>query len=324
MQEDTNQTLQVTHARYIQSGMIYHIISKTLRGQFLLAPKKGVSALCGGVVAMARQNWPDVKLYGFAFMSNHIHLMVSGGGDEVSGFVGFIKREISRRLGQRYKLPGTFWHQRYVATALPTEESQVKCLKYILSQGVKEDLVERPEHWPGLHCAKHLMTGAQIKAQWFHATAYHRAKVNQQQRLHKKRLNKSDFVEHLQLTVDTLPGWSHLSEVERRRLVTGFVERIVSQETKRRQRESKRIVGRRAVKVMDIGICTRPLLPPWWRERRRQLTAWAKRFHEATRAYVDDYWSFQLAYREASLSLKKSIDPDGFPDNCWTSGVYRA
>ena len=67
--------------------MVYHIISKTLRGQFLLAPKKGVSSLCGGVVAMARQNWPEVKLYGFAFMSNHIHLMVSGGGNDVSGFV---------------------------------------------------------------------------------------------------------------------------------------------------------------------------------------------------------------------------------------------
>jgi REP element-mobilizing transposase RayT len=98
---------QITHARYLQPGMVYHIISKTLRGQFLLAPKKGVSSLCGGVVAMARQNWPEVKLYGFAFMSNHIHLMVSSYGHDVSGFVGFIKREISRCLGQRYKLLGT-------------------------------------------------------------------------------------------------------------------------------------------------------------------------------------------------------------------------
>ena len=85
---------------------------------------------------MARQNWPEVKLYGFAFMSNHIHLMVSGLGNEVSSFVGFIKREISRRLGQRYKLPGTFWHQRFVATALPTEESQVKCLDLIKQECV--------------------------------------------------------------------------------------------------------------------------------------------------------------------------------------------
>ena len=324
MQDDTKQTLQITHARYIQSGMIYHIISKTLRGQFLLAPKKGVSALCGGVVAMARQNWPDVKLYGFAFMSNHIHLMVSGRGYDVSGFVGFIKRELSRRLGQRYQLPGTFWHQRYAATALPTEESQIKCLKYILSQGVKEDLVERPEHWPGLHCAKYLMTGCQIKAQWFHATGYHRAKMKQAQLFRKKRLSKSDFVEHLELRVDALPGWTHLSAMKRRTIVTGLVEEIVSQETERRLRESKRVIGRKALKTMDITICTRPLLPPWWRRRRRQLTAWAKRFHVATRAYVGDYWCFQIAYSEASLGLKKSIGPDGFPDSCWIPSFYQA
>ena len=62
-------------------------------------------------------------------------------------FVGFIKKEISRRLGVRYRLPGTFWQSRFAATALPTAESQLSCLKYLLSQGVKEDLVERPEHW---------------------------------------------------------------------------------------------------------------------------------------------------------------------------------
>jgi len=304
--------------------MIYHIISKTLRGQFLLAPKNGVSALCGGVVAMARQNWPEVKLYGFAFMSNHIHLMVSGRGYEVSSFVGFIKREISRRLGQRYRLPGTFWHQRFVATALPTEESQVKCLKYILSQGVKEDLVERPEHWPGLHCAKHLMTGSQIKAEWFHATAYHRAKMNQTQLLRKKRLNKSDFVERVELTVDPLPNWSHLSAAKRRGTVAVLVEEIVSQEARRRLRESKRIVGRKAVKAMGINIYTEPLLPPWWRERRRQLTAWAKRYHEATRAYVGEYWCFQNAYHDASVGLKKLEGQGGFPDCCWTPSLYQA
>ena len=74
--------------------MVYHIINKTLRGQFLLAPKKGVASLCGGVVAMTRPNRPEVKLYGFAFMSNHIYLMVPGYGHDVLGFVGFIKREI--------------------------------------------------------------------------------------------------------------------------------------------------------------------------------------------------------------------------------------
>ncbi|MBT6180231.1 MAG: hypothetical protein HOI23_23520 [Deltaproteobacteria bacterium] len=314
---------QITHARYLQPGMVYHIISKTLRGQFLLAPKKGVSSLCGGVVAMARQNWPEVKLYGFAFMSNHIHLMVSGYGHDVSGFVGFIKREISRRLGQRYKLPGTFWHQRFVATALPTEESQVKCLKYILSQGVKEDLVERPEHWPGLHCARHMMTGAQIKAEWLDATSYHRAKTIQSRLARKRRLNKSDYIQQLDLAVDALPCWEHLSVDIRRANTCALVSEIVATEKARRKREGKTVVGRKAIRSMSIVVCTKPLLPPWWRERRRQLTAWAKRYHASTRAYVSEYWCFQRGYRAASIKLLGAGVPSGFPASCWTPSFYQ-
>jgi hypothetical protein len=52
-------------------------------------------------------------------------------------------------------MEGSFGHQRFVARALPIEETQVKFLKYILNQGVMEDLVERPEHWAGLPCANH-------------------------------------------------------------------------------------------------------------------------------------------------------------------------
>ena len=272
---------------------------------------------------MARQNWPEIKLYGFAFMSNHIHLMVSGGGNDVSGFVGFIKREISRRLGQRYKLPGTFWHQRYVATALPTEESQVICLKYILSQGVKEDLVERPEHWPGLHCAKHMMTGARIKAEWLDATSYHRAKTIQSRLVRKKRLNKSDFIQRLDLTVDALPCWQHLSIKARRSHVSALVAEIVAEEARRRKRERKTVVGRKAVRNMSIVVCIKPVLPPWWRKRRRQLTAWAKRDHEATRAYVSEYGCFQRGYRDACVALMKAGGEGGFPEHCWSPSFYK-
>lgn len=324
MPENTSKdALQIAHARYLQPGMVYHIISKTLRGQFLLVPKKGVSSLCGGVVAKARQNWPEVKLYGFAFMSNHIHLMVSGRGNEVSHFVGFIKREISRRLGQRYKLPGTFWHQRFVATALPTKESQVKCLKYILSQGVKEDLVERPEHWPGLHCARHMMTGARIIAEWLDATSYHRAKIIQSRLARKKRLNKSDYIQRLNLTVDALPCWEHLSIDVRRANACALVSEIVATETERRKREAKSVVGRKAVRNISIAICTKPLLPPWWRDRRRQLTAWAKRYHASTKAYVSAYWCFQRGYRAACVKLLGARGQGGFPEHCWSPSFYQ-
>ncbi len=35
---------QIRHARYIDPSVPYHVVTKTLRGQFILAPKKGIQA----------------------------------------------------------------------------------------------------------------------------------------------------------------------------------------------------------------------------------------------------------------------------------------
>ena len=83
---------QNRHARYLEPDMVYHVVSKTLRGQFLLTPKQGVRELCAGVVARAREVFPSVNLFGVVILSNHFHMMVSGEGSDISGFVGFIKK----------------------------------------------------------------------------------------------------------------------------------------------------------------------------------------------------------------------------------------
>src|SRR5690606_19124468 len=107
------------------------------------------------------------------------HLIISGAVDELAAYVGFIKREISRRWGPVIGWRGIF-EDGYHATALITPEAQIRCLKYVLAQSVKEGLVDHPFDWPGLHCAQSLATGTPIEGEWFdgtgYSTAFHRAK----------------------------------------------------------------------------------------------------------------------------------------------------
>lgn len=99
---------QRRHARFQHPGVPYHIISKTIRGEFLLAPKKDVERICLGIVAKAQDNWPKVKLYAAAFMSNHIHMMASGPSCDLSEFVALKKEKSKEGLGRNTTFPGHF------------------------------------------------------------------------------------------------------------------------------------------------------------------------------------------------------------------------
>ena len=203
---------QLHHARHIRDDVPYHVLSKTLRGLFYLLPRPEFNRILIGVVGKAQANWPEVKLFGYAFLTNHFHLMLQGNAQDVALFVGFVKGEASRRVGQRLSLPGTIWHKRYDCSALPTEKSQIKCLEYILSQGVKEDLVERPEQWPGVHCAKQFVTGRKPKGYWLDGTAYGKAKHAILAKGLKPRLKKKDYQHAFTIELTQIPAWAHLSK----------------------------------------------------------------------------------------------------------------
>ena len=310
------------HARVHFSDVPYHIISKTLRGEFLLAPKKHTASLTAGVVAKAQANWPEVRLYGYAFMSNHFHLMVSGESEEISAFVGFIKREISRRLGQRYDLSGSLWHSRFLSTALPTPESQEQCLAYILSQGVKEDLVEHPSQWPGLHCAKSLLHGEVVKGLWLNGTDYGDARRDQERSGHRVVVRKSDFEETLLINLTPIGPWDHLDERSRRQVAEEMVGTIVAEAAAKRREEGIRVVGWKAVIRMSIFKRVPPPTPPWWQKRRRQITAWARMSDALTQEYLTLYWRFQEAFRAASDCLR-ALEEASFPEGSWSPAQYR-
>ena len=294
--------------------MVYHVVSKTLRGQFLLAPKEGVDKLCAGVVGVAQENFPGVNLHACVFLSNHVHLMVSAESSAAfSGFVGFIKREISRRLGQRYRLPGTFWHQRFTATALPTARAEEKCLRYILAHGVKEDLVEHPKHWPGFHCATNLAAGTAAAGVWFDATGYYKAREAALKRRDTRGVGKAKFYQTKEVVFSPLPSWRDLDAAVRRSRVEAMMCEIVTTARARRQQSGTKVLGRKKVMATPLATVKVAPPPPWWQKRRRQLTAWAKKGHSSTREYLSAYFGFQDDFARAVEDFRR----EGILQTAW-------
>lgn len=287
------------HARFIDPETPVHIISRVFQGRHLLRPCDDLNALIVGVVGRAQRHYVSVHLYAMAFLSNHVHFMVQGPPGQVASFVGFIKREISRRWGRRAQVGwhGTMWHE-YLAAALPTPQSQVRCLKYILSQGVKEGLVTRPQDWPGVHCARSLATGLPLKGTWLNATRYSRALDAQSRTRHPKIVNKSDYRVEYEVKFAAIPPWQSLDESAQQVEVQRLIDEVVAEG--HASRAGRRVLGPR--RIRRVALDRRTELPPQpWFTRSRRLICWASPSDPATRRFLSAYWEFQQSFRQAAI-----------------------
>ena len=300
-------------ARYIDERVPHHIISRVFQGRHLLRPCEELNAIIVGVLSRARELYPAVSLFNLAFLSNHLHMILKGSSQDVPRFIGFIKREISRRWGAHPDVnwQGTMWHE-YLATALPTPASELNAMKYVLSQGVKENLVERPQEWPGVHAAASLMSGDPLVGKWLDATSYAKAKDAASRRAKPKKIRRADYERECTMSFDPLPTWSGLDPVEQRRVVKGLVDAIIEDGAATRRRSGKSAFG--AANLMLVPLNCRTKLPPqpWYLDRRR-MVCWADPRDERTMAYLADYWAFQSAFTQASRAFRAGDFTAQFP-----------
>jgi putative transposase len=100
------------------------------------------------------------RLYGLCVLnyiitSNHIHLLVMdrGGGADVEGHhiarsLQLAEARVAQDYNRRKCRSGSFWEDRYHATAVETGEHLINCLTYIDLNMVRAKVVGHPGEWP--------------------------------------------------------------------------------------------------------------------------------------------------------------------------------
>ncbi len=312
------------HARFIDERVPLHIISRVFQGRHLLRPHPELNDLILGVVGRAQTLFQKVELFAIVVMSNHLHAIARGPADELPFFIGYVKREISLRFGSRPDIDwhGGMWHE-YIATALPTAESQVRCLRYILSQSVKENLCGRPQDWPGVHCVHALLLGRKMRGRWLDATAYFRARQAEQHKQKPGNVRRADFLHTYELTLAPLPAWADLDEEQRRARVAELVRDICDEARAERLVSGRAVLG--VAQIMRVPRERRTALPklPWF-EKRKRMICWASTRAPQTLAYLQAYWDFQRAFREASRQLTGGALDVAFPPRAFRPVSYHA
>jgi len=281
------------------------VTCRALHSRLLFRPSPLMNQIIIGTLARAKQRH-QVQVCFFVGVSNHMHLLLwvedaRGLAKFMRYFLSKLAREVGRLTGWKEKIFG----RRYQAIVISDEEAaQIERLRYGLAHGAKEDLVERPRDWPGVHCVRALLEGEALEGLWFDRTQEYLA------RRRGKTFDPLEYATREVLELDPLPCWKHLTEEQRRARVAALVEDIESEVAARRKRTGAKPLGVAAVLAQN------PLRRP-----KKTKKSPAPAFHAASKAVRRELWDayalFVAAYRSAAEKLRAGVRNVVFPRGCF-------
>jgi REP element-mobilizing transposase RayT len=94
-----------------------------------------------------------VHVYGFVWMSNHVHLLLRAPRGNLAEFMAYLNGQIAvnvnRFLGRKHQL----WSRRYAAAQVLDDAAELEMLGYLLANPQNAGLVNSIDEWPGLSSA---------------------------------------------------------------------------------------------------------------------------------------------------------------------------
>ena len=293
--------------RYIpDGGALVEVTCRTLHGRLLLRPSPELDDITAGILGRAQRLYP-VDIVAFVPLSNHYHMIVRvKDAKRLAEFAGYFNSNLAREVGRLTGWTGKVWGRRYQAIPISDEEeAQVARLKYVLSHGVKENLVARLREWPGLHCVRQIVDGEPLTGTWFDRTQEHAARRRRGEDPDPLQYTSSETV-----TFSPLPCWKHLPpEVYRERVGKMGLE-IEEEAAAARKRTGAHPLG--AAKILAQH--------PWTRPDRVKRSP-APLLHAASKAMREVFYEgfawFVAVYRTAAEKLKRGDPNPGFPRGCF-------
>jgi len=223
--------------RYIPPNSVVEITTRTIHGRLLLRPSEEVTDIILGVIGRALSLFP-VKIFAFSVLSNHIHILLSPeNAAQLASFTNHINSNIAREVGRLHEWKEKFWGRRYRAIVVADEPSQLERLKYILSHGCKEGLVDRPQDWPGPSCIRALTEGEALIGIWHDRTAEFEA------RKRGEKVTPDQFAIPYQIQLHPLPCLRDKSEAEYRAFCRNLVGQIESETQATRKQNGRTAMG---------------------------------------------------------------------------------
>ncbi len=238
--------------RYVPPGSLVEATCRTIQGRYLLRPSPELNEIFYGVLGRALDHW-EVGIVGFHCLSNHFHaLLLPEDAEALARFMGFVEGNLSKEVGRLHDWKGPMWADRYHSVIASDEpEAQVARLEYLIGQGVKENLVRRPEDWPGPSSVPQLLHGGEIRGKWFDRTAEYEHRRELRRKGEDERIERTAHADEKVYKLSAPPCWEKFSNLERQRRAGELARRREAAGRRRRERTGKPVLGVKRILRVD-------------------------------------------------------------------------
>ena len=146
----------MTQPRPILPGKTYLITRRTSERRFFLRPSPTVNAIVEYCLAYALHVTAGIHLHEACFLSNHYHLVLTDLDGNLPAFMHRLNLMLARGLGKLLRRhEGGIWAKgSYSAVELTSDDAILEKAVYTLTNPVKDKLVRRASHWPGVTSRK--------------------------------------------------------------------------------------------------------------------------------------------------------------------------
>ena len=292
-------------------GVLVEVTARTIGARALLTPGRNprtFNEIIVGVMGRALEVSP-LELCACAWLSNHYHLLVVvREQQELSRFMQHLACNVSKEVGRLRDWSGSLWARRYDAVVVSDEpDVQWNRLRYVLSHGVKEGLVESPLEWPGVHAAKALVHGEPLEGVWFNRSKQWAA------RNRGLEVGYYDFATEYRVDFTPLPAFRDLAPEEYRQKVAELIGEIEQEGQRRRKRDDDSVAG------VDKILSQNPYEAPTRSVKRSARPVFHVRSREVKEALWDELKAFIEKYQFASDELRagRMEAIDWFPEGCY-------
>ncbi|HEX6899081.1 MAG TPA: hypothetical protein VF789_05180 [Thermoanaerobaculia bacterium] len=284
-----------------EGGALVEVTCRTVQGRYLFRPCPEINEIIYGILGYA-QGLHQIRICLVTVLSSHYHMLLDvDDARQLSKFMHFVNSRLSKEVNRLTGWSGPVFAERYTAKLVTNEEkAQVKRLRYILSNGTKEGLVEKPQDWPGVHSLHCLLDGVPMTGYLFNRTREHAA------RRRGETFERYAYATEATVHLSPLPCWRHLSSDQYRGRVAALAGDVQREAAAARKASGTEVLGPEAVTSTD----------PQYRPKTLARSP-APRFHAATREawfrLWDAYSQFVAAFRTAAAKLKAGDRASPFP-----------